>query len=150
MTNERSNHKKKAILFLAGLCVLMALLAVFVYLYDKAAIFGSLQKSPMAGPLEIIIILIVLAMVGAGGSFGFYTMWKGQPKSFLYDLGLRLVITGYLMAFISAMADYFGIGAHHKLPYFGPLQAAGVYMGEAVIVAGFLMMFPYKIHKNEV
>jgi hypothetical protein len=146
MATDRSNNKN-AVLVLGSLLLLLALLAVIVYLYGKATYFAALKQSPLAGPVEIIVILFGLGLVSLGGVFGLSRLWKARPKSFAYDFGLRLLITGYLMAFISAMADYFGMGAHHILPYFGPLQAAGVYLGEVVIALGLLMMFPYQGHE---
>jgi hypothetical protein len=65
-----------------------------------------------------------------------------------YDIGVRVVATGYLVGFISGLADYIGIGAHHKLPYFGPLQTAGVLLGEVVIAIGFLFMIPWSKHEK--
>jgi hypothetical protein len=72
---------------------------------------------------------------------GISSLWKNQSKSFAYDIGLRLVLTGDLVGFISGLADYIGIGAHHHLPYFGPLQTAGVFLGEVLMAIGFLLMF---------
>ncbi|MGA2505683.1 MAG: hypothetical protein ABSG01_16495 [Anaerolineales bacterium] len=150
MAKEGLSSKKKAYLYLGVLLLFLVLLGLFVYFYDKALWHVPLHQGSLARPLEIIIILVGLALDSLGGAFGLFRMWKGQPKSFVYDIGLRLLITGYLVAFISAMADYFGVGAHHILPYFGPLQAAGVFLGEGVIAVGFLMMFPYKLPQKGV
>jgi MFS family permease len=144
MANARPDQKKKTFLFVGGLLFALILLGLFVYFYDKAPWLSPLHRSPLAGPLEIAVILVGLGMVSLVGALGLTRPWKKQSKSFAYDVGVRLVVTGYLMAFISALADYIGVGAHHKLPYFGPLQTAGVILGEAVIAIGFLMMFPYQ------
>ena len=148
MAKARISKKTKSILFFVGLFLLLVALGLFVYFYDKILWQDTSIQATFARPLEIMVILVGLALDGAGGAFGLYRMWNGQPKSFIYDVGLRLLITGFLIAFISAMADYLGMGGHHMLPYFGPLQAAGVYLGEGVIGAGFLMMFPYHIHDS--
>jgi hypothetical protein len=144
MAKAPADRKKKTSLFFGGLFFLLVLLGLFVYFYDKAAWLSPLHQPPLAGPLEIVIILVGLGLVGLGGAIGITRLWKGQPKSFAFDIGVRLVITGYLMSFLSAMADYIGMGSHHKLPYFGPVQTAGVILGEMVIAIGFLMMFPYQ------
>jgi hypothetical protein len=148
MAKARISKKTKSILFFGSLFLLLVVLGLFVYFYDKILWQDTANRATFARPLEIIVILVGLAIDGLGGAFGLYRMWNGQPKLFIYDVGLRLLITGFLIAFISAMADYLGVGGHHLLPYFGPLQAAGVYLGEGVIGAGFLMMFPYRIHNS--
>jgi hypothetical protein len=147
MAKDGSDQRKKEYFFVAGLLILLTLLGIFVYFYDKSSWLILLHQSSIAGPLEIAVILVGLALTSLWGAFTLYKMWKGQPKSFIFDIGLRLVVTGYLMSFLSALADYIGVGTHHKLPYFGPLQTAGVILGEMVIAIGFLMMFPYK--RNE-
>ena len=45
---------------------------------------------------------------------------------------------------VSGMADIFGLGSHllPNIPYFGPVQAAGVVIGITVIIIGFLMLIP--------
>jgi hypothetical protein len=148
MAKRRLSKKQKSIMFFVGLLIFLIAIGVFIFIYDKILWQDPAHRAAFARPLEILIILIGLALDGLGGAFGLYRMWNGQPKSFAYDVGLRLLITGYLVAFISAMADYLGVGGHHLLPYFGPLQAAGVYLGEIVIAAGFLMMFPYHMHDS--
>jgi hypothetical protein len=49
-----------------------------------------------------------------------------------------------VIAVTSGMADIFGIGTHPfpMIPYFGPVQAAGVILGQATIAIGFLLMIP--------
>jgi hypothetical protein len=42
------------------------------------------------------------------------------------------------------MADIFGMGSHVTgTPYFGPLQALGVLIGQGIIALGFLLLIPY-------
>jgi protein-S-isoprenylcysteine O-methyltransferase Ste14 len=140
MTKVRSNQKKKAYLILRIILALLVLLGIFVYLFKKAILLHPLSQSLIEGNLEIVVVVVGLTLVGLGGVFKLSALGKGQPKSLSYDIGLRMVATGYLVAFISALADYMGIGAHHELPYFGPLQSTGVFLGEAIIAIGFLLM----------
>jgi hypothetical protein len=53
-----------------------------------------------------------------------------------------------VIAVFSGMADVFGMGAQTSPdnPYFGPLQAMGVLIGQFVIAVGFLMLIPYHLH----
>jgi hypothetical protein len=61
------------------------------------------------------------------------------------DVGLRLVGTGYVIAVFTGMADIFGLGSQPlpMVPYFGPWQAVGVLIGQAVIALGLFMTIPY-------
>jgi hypothetical protein len=144
MAKARLDRKKKTCLFVGALLFALVLLGLFVYFYGKASWLSPLPQSLLAGPLEIAVILVGLGLVSLVGALGLTRLWKKQPKSFAYDVGVRLVATGCLMSFISALADYIGVGSHHKLPYFGPLQTAGVILGEVIMAVGFLMMFPYQ------
>ena len=55
-----------------------------------------------------------------------------------------------MIAVFAGMADVFGMGAQTAPdnPFFGPLQASGVLIGQFVIAVGFLMLIPYHFHSN--
>ena len=135
---------KKPRLFIGSLLVLLALLGCFVFLFNQATRLEKFSKDPVTSHLEILVLLVSLAAVGSVGVWGLSSMWRGQPKSFAYDIGLRLVLMGDLVGLLSGLADYIGIGVHHHLPYFGPYQTAGVFLGLVLIAAGFLLMFPWR------
>jgi hypothetical protein len=137
------NSKKKAGLLLGGLLALLALLGFFIYLFNQVTHLQRPGPNPIASHLEIFVLLAGLTVVGSAGVFGLSAMWRSRLKSFSYDIGLRLVLMGVLVGFISGLADFIGIGAHHILPYFGPLQTAGVFLGEVLMAAGFLFIFPW-------
>ena len=69
-----------------------------------------------------------------------------MDRSIPADIGLRLVATGYVIAVFSGMADVFGMGSQSAplAPYFGPVQALGVLIGEIVIALGFLLLIPIR------
>jgi hypothetical protein len=56
-----------------------------------------------------------------------------------------------VVAVFSGMADVFGFGsqAPPQIPYFGPWQASGVEIGEALIAIGFLLLIPYHLRKKK-
>jgi hypothetical protein len=72
------------------------------------------------------------------------TLWAGQEKTIVADIGYRIVATGYVIAAASGMADVFGFGSQPfpSTPYFGQWQALGVITGEVFIVIGFAMTIP--------
>jgi hypothetical protein len=131
-------------LFTGSLLVLLALLGFFVFLFNQATRLQKFSMNPITSHLEILVLLVGLAAVGSVGVWGLSAMWKGRPKSFAYDIGLRLVLMGDLVGLLAGLADYIGIGVHHHLPYFGPYQTAGVFLGLVLMATGFLLMFPWQ------
>jgi fatty acid desaturase len=140
MSETPSHRKTKALLWVGVLLALLALLAGFTFWFNQVTRHQNLRQSPQAGHLEVLAILFGLAAIGIAGALVLASLWKGRIKSFTYDVGLRLMAMGLFIALISDLADYIGIGAHHQLPYFGPLQTAGVLLGEVVIAIGFVLM----------
>jgi hypothetical protein len=108
-------------------------------------LFG-LDRSPVTGFVQIAVFLVGLALICLGGYVCLNGLWNGAEKTIAADIGFRLVSTGYVIAVVSGMADVFGFGTHPfpNVPYFGPLQAIGVMIGEVVITFGFLLLIPYK------
>jgi hypothetical protein len=109
----------------------------------RPAIFG-LDRSAVIGFVQIAVYTIGLALICLGGYISLLAVWKNKTPSIAAEIGTRLVSTGYVVAVFSSMADIFGLGSHMlpNIPYFGPIQAAGVVIGESVIIIGFLMLIP--------
>lgn len=125
-----------------GLITLLVGLVVFL-LGAKPSLFG-LDRAPMTGFLQISIFLLGLGLICIGGYIALNSLWNGNQKTIAADIGFRLVATGYVISAASGMADVFGFGSHPfpNIPYFGPWQAIGVMVGEAVISVGFLLLIP--------
>ena len=106
---------------------------------------------PEVGFFQIAVFLVGLALICIGGFIGISALWGKEQRSILADFGSRLIGTGYVIAVFAGMADIFGMGAQTlpDVPYFGPLQASGILIGQFVIVAGFLMFIPYHLHLKE-
>lgn len=105
---------------------------------------------PEVGFIQVAVFLIGLALICVGGFIGISALWGREQRSIVADFGSRLIGTGYVIAAFAGMADIFGMGAQTlpDVPYFGPLQAVGVLIGQFVIAAGFLMFIPYHFHVN--
>lgn len=127
-----------------GLALVIAGQIVFILGADPG-LFG-LDRSPVTGFLQIAVLLIGLALICMGGYLTLNALWNGRQKTIAADVGLRLVATGYVIAVSAGMADVFGFGTHilPLIPYFGPLQAIGLMIGEIVISIGFVMLIPYQ------
>jgi hypothetical protein len=104
------------------------------------------DRSPVVGFIQIAVFLLGLALICMGGYVGLSALWGKEQRSILADIGSRLVGTGYVIAVFTGMADIFGLGSQPlpNVPYFGPWQAGGVLIGQAVIALGLLMIIPYR------
>ncbi len=136
--------------FRVRLGLVFSFIGLFIFVLGvRPALFGQ-DRSPVTGFVQITVFLIGLAVICIGGYICLNALWNGSQKSIIADVGLRVVSTGYVVAVSSGMADVFGFGnqTFPKIPYFGPVQAIGVMMGEVIIALGFLMLIPYK-HKHQ-
>lgn len=109
------------------------------------------DRSPVVGFIQIAVFLLGLALICAGGYVGLSALWGNEQRSIIADIGSRLVGTGYVIAVFTGMADIFGLGTQPlpNVPYFGPWQAGGVLIGQAIIAIGLLMIIPYRFDLNK-
>ncbi len=127
-----------------GLATTLAGLLIFL-VGAKPEYFG-LNRSSVVGFVQISVFLVGLAIICVGGYVCLLAYWKNGTITIAADIGSRLVATGYVVAVFAGMADVFGFGTQPlpEIPVFGPWQAMGVEIGEAVIAIGFLLMIPYR------
>jgi hypothetical protein len=110
------------------------------------------NRADVVGFVQIAVLLIGLGLICLGGYVGLSALWGKEQRSIVADIGLRLIGTGYVITVFSGMADVFGMGAQtlpDDNPYFGPLQATGLLIGQFVIAVGFLMLIPYHLRLNK-
>lgn len=121
---------------------------LLVFLIGAKPQWFGWDRSPVVGFVQIAVFLIGLGMICGGGYIGLSALWGSEQRSIIADIGLRLVGTGYVIAVFAGMADVFGMGSQPlpDVPFFGPWQAGGVLIGEAIIAIGFLMLIPYDSH----
>lgn len=128
--------------------ITITLTGLFIFVIGaKPDLFGW-DRSVVVGFVQIAVFLVGLALICLGGYIGLHTLWWGSERTIISDIGSRLVGTGYVVAVFAGMADVFGMGSHSfpLTPYFGPWQAMGVLIGQAVIALGFLLMIPFGLH----
>lgn len=113
------------------------------------ALFG-LDRSSVIGFVQIAVFLVGLGVICLGGYVLINGLWNGMQKTILADIGLRLVSTGFVIAFVSGMADIFGFGTlvSPDIPYYGPWQQTGVLLGEVVIALGFILQVPFRVNRQ--
>ena len=130
--------------------VILALMGLLVFLVGaRPSIFG-LDRSPVVGFVQIEVFLVGLAIICAGGYVSLMAFWRNGNRTIPADIGTRLVTTGFVIALFSGMADVFGFGTQlrPRVPLFGPWQATGVLVGEALIAIGFLFMIPFRMPRK--
>ena len=121
-----------------------AVFGMAVFLLGAKPEWLGLDRSEVVGFVQIAVFLVGLAILCISGYIGMLSLWGTGERSIAFDIGFRLVSTGYVLAVFAGMADVFGLGTQGfpKVPFFGPWQAAGVEIGEGIIAIGFLMMLP--------
>jgi hypothetical protein len=126
------------------------LLGLLVFLIGARPSLFGLDRSPVVGFVQISVFLVGLAIMCIGGYITVMAFWRNGNRTIPADIGSRLVATGYVVAVFSGMADVFGFGTQlrPRVPFFGPWQAIGVQIGEALIAIGFLLLIPYQLQKK--
>lgn len=117
-----------------------------IFLWGTVPGLFKLAWTVTNGAKEVGFTIFGLGIFCISGVVGMKALWKGSSQSFACDIGARLVATGYLISFTSAIAHVVGIVSHPglKLLFFGPLQMVGVATGFGIILAGLTLMVPYK------
>jgi len=148
--NQTANHTSNGH-FRIRLGMILMVIGFVIFLIGAVPDLFGLDRSPVIGFVQIAVFLFGLAIICLGGYISLNGLWNNQPKTILADIGLRLVSTGFVIAVISGMADVFGFGTQlsPQIPYYGPWQATGVLIGEAVIVLGFIFLVPFKFQQVE-
>lgn len=122
----------------------------FIFAVGAKPNWFDVDRSPVVGFVQIAVFLFGLALICTGGYVGLSALWGNEQRSIIADIGSRLVGTGYVIAVFTGMADVFGLGTQPwpNVPYFGPWQAGGVLIGQAIIAIGLLMIIPYRFDFN--
>ena len=126
--------------------LLITLIGFLIFSLGAKPEWFGMDRSPVVGFVQIAVFLVGLGVICMGGYIGLVALWGDAERSIAADIGLRLVATGYVMAVFTGMADVFGMGTQPlpDIPFFGPLQATGMEIGQGMIALGFLMTIPFR------
>jgi hypothetical protein len=127
-------------------------LGFFVFVVGSKPAWFGWDNSPTVGFIQVAVLLVGLGIICLGGYVSLLALWKGQQqRTIAADIGLRLVATGYVVSVFAGMADVFGMGTQTlpDVPFFGPLQARGIVIGQAIVAIGFLLMIPFRMKPIE-
>ena len=131
--------------------LILTIVGFFLFTLGAAPEFYGLDRSPVIGFVQISVFLMGLGVICLGGYVSLSSLWEGQERTLVADIGLRLVATGYVISVVTGMADVFGMGNQPwpQIPYFGFWQMIGVVTEQIVIAIGFLMMIPPRATHQE-
>lgn len=98
---------------------------------------AGLEAASGVGVLQVLIILVGFSLLFTGAYiFAKQAFYPGLPHTLAQDIGIRLTLTGLLIAGAAGLADVLGFGSHASTetsrPLLGNLQAA-------TFVGGFLI-----------
>ncbi len=125
--------------------LIVSVLGFLIFVLGAEPGLLGLDQSQGTGFVQISVFLAGQGIICLGGFVSLNALWNGGTKSIIYDIGLRLVATGFVISLGSGMADVFGFGSHGLLTVtsFGAWKKAGVISGQFVVAVGFLMMIHY-------
>ena len=124
--------------------VIAALGAVLTLMGLFPSVTG-IQTSPGVGVMQFVSILIGLALLNMGALlYVRYTLYANRATNLTQQIGVRLTLTGLVLAGLTGLADFLGFGSHARVGggdvFFGQLQALGL-VGSMLICALGVMIY---------
>jgi hypothetical protein len=117
---------------LAALGVMLTLMGLF------PGVTG-LEPAAGVGVVQFVSILGGFSLLDLGALiYAKFTFYPGRPANLAQQIGVRLMLTGLVLAGLTGMADFLGFGSHQRTEttdiFFGQLQAFGL-LGSLLISA---------------
>lgn len=122
---------------ISALGVVIALIGLFPGI-------AGLEAAEGVGVLQVLVILLGFSLLFLGAYiFARKAFYTGQPRTLAQDIGVRLTLTGLLIAAAAGLADVLGFGSHAPTPdarpLLGRLQALAFIGGFLVASAGIVI-----------
>jgi len=133
--------------FIRRFGITLTILGMAVFTVGAMPGWFGLDISEAVGFIQVAVFSGGLLMICIGGSYTLGSLWPRHWRSIPADIGLRLAWSGWVFAVVSALADVFGLGTRPlavSFTFFGPWQARGVMIGEAIMLIGFVLMIPFQ------
>ncbi len=117
--------------------ITIGVLGVVVTLIGLFPGLVGLEAAPGVGVLQVIVILGGFSLLFLGAYiFVHQAFYKGMKRTLAQDIGIRLTLTGLVIAAAAGLADVLGFGSHPPTPSTRPLLGK---LQAAVFVGGFLI-----------
>jgi hypothetical protein len=122
---------------IGALGIMIALIGLFPGIVGLETIEGI-------GVLQVLVILLGFSILfTAAYLFARQVFYPGQPTTLAQDIGIRLTLTGLLIAAAAGLADVLGFGSHGPIqdtqPLLGRLQAIAFVGGILVASSGVII-----------
>lgn len=96
------------------------------------------------GIVQYTAILLGFALLNLGALvYVKFTFYPSRPSNLAQQVGVRLTLTGLLLASMAGVADFLGFGSHIRTEttdvVLGPLQAVGVVGGLLIAALGVII-----------
>ncbi len=125
--------------------IALAVLGAVIALIGLFPSITGIEPTPGIGILQIIVILTGFSIM-IGGAFLFVqsAYYPGIKHNLAQQIGLRLSLTGLVIATASGLADVLGFGSHPigvegQRPFFGIYQAIGLLGGFIIASIGVII-----------
>ncbi|MCC6803604.1 MAG: hypothetical protein IT319_12035 [Anaerolineae bacterium] len=123
---------------IAALGIVLALMGLF------PGVTG-IQPAAGVGVVQFLLILIGFTLLDFGALiYVKFTVYVGRASNLTQQIGVRLALTGLVLAGVVGMADFLGFGSHARTGttdvYFGQFQALGL-IGSLVVSALGVMIY---------
>jgi hypothetical protein len=123
---------------IGALGVMIALIGLFPGIIGLDTVAG-------VGVLQVLVILLGFAVLFTGAYlFAKQVYYPGQPTTLAQDIGIRLTLTGMLIAAAGGLADVLGFGSHgsteNTRPLLGNLQAT-VFLGGVLLASSGVVVY---------
>lgn len=128
----------------AQIGIIVAVLGGVVSLIGLFPSVTGLEPSPGIGILQILVILAGFSILITGAFMFVQSSYYPRVKHNLaQQIGIRLSMTGLVIATASGLADVLGFGSHpptpSERPFLGPWQAAGLIGGFIIASIGVII-----------
>lgn len=105
----------------------------------------GLETAEGVGVLQVLVILLGFTILYISAYyFAKKAFYSGQPSSLAQDIGIRLTMTGLLVAGAAGLADVLGFGSHPSTPgnrpMIGRLQAV-VFIGGILLASSGVVIY---------
>jgi hypothetical protein len=105
----------------------------------------GIQPTAGVGVVQFLMILIGFTLLDFGTLiYVKFTFYVGRAANLTQQIGVRLVLTGLVLAGLVGMADFLGFGSHMRSEtgdvFFGQFQALGL-IGSLLISALGVMIY---------
>lgn len=110
-------------------CAVLGAVILFLGLFPFAI---DADNTPGIGLIQIVGMQVGLFLLITGAYIVVYSsVHRGRPRTLMRDIGVRLGMTGLVLAAAATMSDLLGFGSHitSSGPFFGWLQAIGMLSG---------------------